>query len=136
MIYTGYFAQMRKFPNNVIPVAICGGLPSWYNGEWYRKPAPKWGFFNEWKQNGDNEFYIEHYQKEVLDELNVDRVLADFQLLVPEEWRAEAQCPIWHDPDHHLILLCYEKSTDFCHRHLFAAWLREKAGLEVEEWKC
>ena len=136
MIYTGYFAQMRKFPDNVIPVAICGGLPNWYNGKWYRKPAPKWGFFNEWKQNRDNNFYIEHYQKEVLDELNIDKVLMDLQLLVPEEKRAEMQSPIWTSPDVHLVLLCYEKSGDFCHRHLFAAWLKEKAGLEVEEWKC
>ena len=135
MIYTSYFGKMRKFPDNCIPVAICGGIPEWYTGAWYRKPAPKYGFFQEWKKNKDNDFYIEHYQKEVLDELNVDKVLMDLQLLVPEEKRVEMQSPIWTSSDVHLVLLCYEKSGDFCHRHLFAAWLSEKIGVEVKEWK-
>ena len=91
MIYTSYFAQQRNFPKNVIPVAICGGLPSWYNGRWYRKPAPKIGFFKEWKENGDNEYYVEHYQKEVLDTLDYQKVLVDLQMQVPENIRAEMQ---------------------------------------------
>jgi hypothetical protein len=65
-------------------------------GAWYRKPAPKYGFFQEWKINKDNDFYIEHYQKEVLDELNVDKVLMDLQLLVPKEMR---KSPIWTSGD-------------------------------------
>ncbi len=31
-----------------------------------------------------------------------------------------------------MILLCYEKTGDFCHRHLVAEWLRE-AKFDVEE---
>jgi uncharacterized protein (DUF488 family) len=30
------------------------------------------------------------------------------------------------------VLLCYEKSGDFCHRHLVAEWLR-RYGYEVKE---
>ena len=85
MIYTSYFAQMRNFPKNYIPVAICGGIPEWYTGKWYRKPAPKLGFFQEWKRNHDNAYYIEHYNAEVLNQLNFVEVLNDLQLLVPEE---------------------------------------------------
>ena len=91
MIYTSYFAQMRNFPKNYIPVAICGGLPNWYKGKWYCKPAPKIGFFQEWKRTGDNEYYIEHYQKEVLDLLDYQKVLVDLQMQVPEEIRATMQ---------------------------------------------
>lgn len=135
MIYTSYFAQMRNFPENYIPVAICGGLPNWYKGRWYRKPAPKIGFFQEWKRTGDNEYYIEHYQKEVLDLLDYQKVLADLQMQVPEEIRATMQDSVWNSKDVHLVLLCYEKPTDFCHRHLFAKWLSQKAGIKIEEFQ-
>ena len=135
MIYTSYFAQMRNFPKNYIPVAICGGLPNWYKGAWYRKPAPKIGFFQEWKRTGDNEYYIEHYQKEVLDLLDYQKVLTDLQMQVPEEIRTTMQSPVWTSPDVHLVLLCYEKPTDFCHRHLFAEWLSQKAGIKIEEFQ-
>ena len=135
MIYTSYFAQMRNFPKNYIPVAICGGLPNWYKGAWYRKPAPKIGFFQEWKRTGDNEYYIEHYQKEVLDLLDYQNVLADLQMQVPEEIRATMQDSVWNSKDVHLVLLCYEKPTDFCHRHLFAEWLSQKAGIKIEEFQ-
>ena len=35
-----------------------------------------------------------------------------------------------------IILLCYEKSTDFCHRHLVANWINENNTLRIniKEW--
>lgn len=30
MVYTSYFGKMRSFPPNMIPIAICGGIPDWY----------------------------------------------------------------------------------------------------------
>ena len=32
------------------------------------------------------------------------------------------------------VLLCYEKSGDFCHRHLVANWLSDNLGIEVKEY--
>jgi len=31
-------------------------------------------------------------------------------------------------------LLCYEKPSDFCHRHLVADWLNLNAGTEIKEF--
>jgi hypothetical protein len=136
MVYTSYFGQMRNFPENVIPVAICGGIPTWYKGAWYKKPAPKYEFFQKWKQTHDNEYYIGQYNKEVLDKLNWQTVIADVHLLIPEDIRATMQSSIWTSPDVHVVLLCYEKPEDFCHRHLFAEWLNSKADwVMVKEWK-
>lgn len=133
MIYTSYFAQIRNFPENVIPIAISGGLPQWYSGLWYKKVAPKYKFFMEWKENHDNEFYIEHFNKEVLEPLDRVIVLNEIQLLIPEEIRAQMDAPVWRSDSVHVALICYEKPGDFCHRHLVADWLRE-GGLEIEEW--
>lgn len=134
MVYTSYFGKMKSFPPNVIPIAICGGIPDWYKGLWYKKLAPKWEFFNVWKQTHDNDYYIRNYNALVLDKLEVHRVAADIQLMLPLEVRTEMQSEIWCSEDVHVALLCYEKSDDFCHRHLVSKWFNEH-GYKCEEWR-
>lgn len=85
MIYTSYFAQIRNLPNNIIPIAICGGVPQWYSGLWYKKLASKYKFFMEWKQNHNNEFYIEHFYNEVLINLVPEEVESELYALLPED---------------------------------------------------
>ena len=36
---------------------------------------------------------------------------------------------------HNAILLCYEKPTDPCHRHMLRKYVYDKTGFEIEEWK-
>ena len=71
MIYTTNFASLRRLPSDIIPISISAKAPEWYKGIQYKKLAPKYDFFMKWKQNHDNQFYIEHFQKEVLDTLFV-----------------------------------------------------------------
>jgi hypothetical protein len=33
------------------------------------------------------------------------------------------------------ILLCYEKPTDFCHRHVLAEWVMQHTDVTFIEWK-
>ena len=32
-----------------------------------------------------------------------------------------------------IVLLCYEKEGEFCHRHLVADWLANSLGIEIKE---
>jgi uncharacterized protein YeaO (DUF488 family) len=126
-MYTGYFAKIKTYEKaGLIPIAICGGIPNWYKGLWYKKLAPKWSFFNEWKNGtehkGDNDYYIQHFNNEVLDKLSILQVIEDLQKFASTK-----------DTDK-IILLCYEKPGDFCHRHLVADWLT-KNGLKTIELK-
>jgi uncharacterized protein YeaO (DUF488 family) len=126
-MYTGYFAKLRTYEKaGLIPIAICGGIPNWYNGLWYKKLAPKWSFFNEWKNGtehkGDNDYYIQHFNNEVLDKLSILQVIEDLQKIANTKNTDK------------IILLCYEKPGDFCHRHLVADWLT-KNGLKTIELK-
>ena len=126
-MYTGYFAKIKTYEKaGLIPIAICGGIPNWYKGLWYKKLAPKWSFFNEWKNGtehkGDNDYYIQHFNNEVLDKLSVSLVVEDLQKIANTKNTDK------------IILLCYEKSGDFCHRHLVADWLT-KNGLKTIELK-
>lgn len=123
MIYTTYFANLKNLPKDIIPVSICGKAPEWYNGIQYKKLAPKYSFFSEWKKNKDNEYYIRHFKEEVLDQLNAVKVLWEIHDLLPV-----------NPPVKHIALVCYEKPEDFCHRHLVAEWLKQN-GFQCEEFR-
>lgn len=121
MIFTTYFAQLRILPRSIVPISICGRAPDWYTGLQYKKLAPKWAFFQEWKKSHDNNYYIEHFNAEVLAPLTAQQVV--------EELRSRLS-----DGAKDIALVCYEKPGDFCHRHLVADWLCEN-GIECREWE-
>lgn len=127
MIYTSYFGNLGKLPENVIPIAICGKVPDWYAGLQYKKLAPKYGFFMEWKKNQDNDFYKEHYNSEVLNLLDASSVVNELYGLIRKH------CNVLTCPNVDIALICYEKPDDFCHRTLVADWLNEN-GYDCMEY--
>ena len=71
MIYTSYYAKIKKLPEDVIPVSIAGKAPKGFKGIQYKKLAPKYSFFSVWKETHDNEYYIKHFNEEVLANLDI-----------------------------------------------------------------
>ena len=124
MIYTSYFAKLKSLPENIIPISICGKAPNGYKGLQYKKLAPKYDFFMEWKKNHDNDYYIKCFNEQVLDKLDWLQVYEELQDLA-------ATCDKQH---YEIALICYEKPSDFCHRHLVADWFVQH-GIACEEWK-
>ena len=120
MIYTTYFAKLKSLPKDVLPISICGKAPTWYTGLQYKKLAPKYDFFMEWKQNHDNDYYIKCFNEQVLDKLDILTVLRNLIDMMNGECK-------------HIALVCYEKPTDFCHRHLVAEWLENSLNIKIEE---
>lgn len=121
MIYTGYYANIKKYEEaGLIPVAISGKVPDFYDGLTYKEFAPRWNTFKKWK-NGEisNAEYVEEYKK-YLNTLDKEDIKMDFD--------SPNKC-------NNMILLCYEKSGDFCHRHVLADWLEENFGYEVKEYE-
>ena len=132
MIYTSYFGKIKSLPGNIIPISICGKAPDWYEGLQYKKLAPKYDFFIKWKENHDNDYYIKCFNEQVLDKLDAQKVVQELNNLIDG---IMLNPKIFHDksliPD--IALICYEKPSDFCHRHLVADWLN-KNGFECKEW--
>lgn len=119
MIYTSYFGNLQNLPDTITPVAICGGIPEWYTGLWYKKLAPKWSFFKVWKETHDNDYYVENFSKLVLNTLCPYEVVKELVELAGSG---------------DIALICYEKPGDFCHRHLVAEWLN-KYDIKCEEYQ-
>lgn len=119
MIYTSYFAKANKLPENIVPISISAKPPRGYKGLQYKKLAPTYQILMNWKESGNTEEYIEEYDYNVLCDLNPTRVVVELHQM------SEGK---------DIALLCFEKSEDFCHRHLVAEWLT-KAGFECSEYK-
>ena len=137
MIYTSYFGVLKKLPANVIPVSICGKAPAWYSGIQYKKLAPKYGFFMEWKLNHDNEYYKQCFREQVLTPRKQKEVISELLSLLPENIKMELESEnltIDKSQKYHIAFICYEKPGDFCHRFQVANWFKE-AGINVEEYK-
>jgi uncharacterized protein (DUF488 family) len=123
LIYTTYFAKLKSLPKEIIPISICRKAPAGYKGLQYKKLAPKYDFFMEWKRTGDNDYYIKCFKEQVLDKLNADDVVFELNDIIY----------YIKGLDMDIALVCYEKPTDFCHRHLVADWLRDN-GYRCEEY--
>lgn len=58
----------------------------------------------------------------MLNALSVKNVMIDLINMMPDR-----------SSKHDIALICYEKPSDFCHRHLVADWLI-KNGFKCREW--
>lgn len=106
---TSYFAKSANHPN---AVSIAGKAPNWYKGRQYKKLAPKYWFFKKYKEDLDEEFYKKQFNR-ILNKLD--------PLQVVKELGEDA------------VLLCWEASGKFCHRHLIAEWLSKNLNIEIRE---
>ena len=124
MIYTSYFAKLKKLPSDIIPVSICAKAPSWYSGLEYKKLAPSYDILMQYKSNPNEELYIKRFKEDVLNKRLVTQTVLDLLVMVNNLKGLN------YSPE--ICLLCYEKPSDFCHRHLVADWLNEN-GYDVKE---
>lgn len=109
---TSYFAKSGKHPK---AVCITAKRPWFYKGRIYPKLGPKTRFLKKYKKDGDEAFYTEQYYnyKEVLNTLNPKK--------------------IYKDLGKDAVLLCWEGSGKFCHRHIVAEWLSINLGITITE---
>ena len=141
MIYTSYFAKLKKMPSNFHPVGITLYPPKWYDGPNYRGLAPTKDTLFAYKKSDSvdestvEKEYTESFLKETIGSKNPEREIEKaVSLLSPEvqDKIREDGIPIWESPSEHLVLMCFEKTGDFCHRNIVAKWMREH-GIPVRE---
>ena len=122
MISTSSYNDWKS--DKYITYSISGnrGKDANYQGKCYSKLAPKLSFWKQWHDNigkvsdeENNRYYVQEYWNQVLQKLN------------PEE--------VYEKLDNS-ILLCYESNTDFCHRHIVAAWFEILLDVKVPEQKA
>lgn len=119
MIYTSYFANTRKIPSTASCVCICRLAPKWFEGLHYKRLAPSLSKMVEYKRTKDMAAYRAYFMDEVLAILSARSVLNGLTVLTSGA--------------KDIVLLCYEKDADTCHRTFVREWLNEN-GIPCEEW--
>lgn len=124
MIYTSYFANIKKLDG--ICYTVSGLIPSFYNDLMKQNPniykryiqfAPKKYWWKQWKEGKlNNDQFVNLYKETVLDKININNVLNQFNKYKQD-----------------IFLLCYQKPNDFCHRHLICQWLN-KHDIECKQF--
>ena len=56
------------------------------------------------------------------------------EVLAPQDMRQFLKAVEAASGGQDVALCCYEKPEDFCHRHILADWIKEKTGVEIEEY--
>ncbi|WP_292473800.1 DUF488 family protein [Methanosphaera sp.] len=117
-IYTSYFANWHNFPEGSIIVSITRFAPKGWNGLELRSCAPSEGLLRDYK-NGNIDEYI--FEQRYIMQLNKDSNLRERIKAVLNELVKKND----------VILCCYEKKGDFCHRNILSKWL--SPDIEINE---
>lgn len=119
-IYTSYFANLKNLEkDDIVPIGICCYPPKWFKGPNLRAIAPSPDILEKCKSSHAE--YEKRYRTEVLS------LFKDANILL--ERISFISC------GKDAALCCYEKPSDFCHRHILAKWLEEQTGIKVEEFE-
>ena len=119
-IYTSYFANLKNLEKeNIFPIGICCYPPKWFNGPNLGAIAPTPDILEKCKSSHAE--YEKRYKAEVLS------IFKDISTLINKISYISGGKDV--------ALCCYEKPSDFCHRHIVAKWLEEQAGIEVKEFE-
>lgn len=109
-IYTGYCARLRDYPNNALTIGVMRFPPKWFTGINLDILAPSEELLLAWKNEQVDKII---YKIKYLNELRE-------RGLQPDEVK-EKLLKVANGMD--IILCCYERPDDFCHRHILNEWL-------------
>ena len=118
-IYTSYFANLKNLEKeDILPIGICCYPPKWFNGPNLGAIAPTPDILEKCKSSHAE--YEKRYKAEVLS------IFKDVSTLINKISYISGGKDV--------ALCCYEKPSDFCHRHLIAKWLTDN-GFPCEEYR-
>ena len=119
-LYTGYFAQTKKYIlAGYTPVSVAGKTPDFFKGDRWLDFAPRKELFLRWK-NGE------------LSDIEYGREYLRYLDTIPSEDIEEVRDLT---KGAKIVMCCYEKPEDFCHRKYLALFLTKKHGFKVSEIK-
>lgn len=120
-IFTSCYNNCKS--GNLVSISGDKGKSVGFNGNSYTKLAPRKSFWSIWHDNigkidedKNNKYYMHEYYEKVLSKLDASEVVNELQQFGDK-----------------IVLLCFEKENEFCHRHLVATWLERSLKIQIEE---
>ena len=124
---TSYYAKYSRLPkeekDKYIPIAISTTIPKWFTECEYHlcelSPSSESVFKLKHGKMEISEFTLEYIDK-LRHWVKIDDILDEAKEIESSE-------------DKEIVFLCYEKSDDFCHRHLLRDFLNNNYDINIEE---
>lgn len=115
-IYTSYYSKIKSVSlDDKVLVPVSNTVPDWFNTEYYKTKtnlSPKWDLINLYKNgNVDYKYFSFEYEKYLYEHFEKEEVLQELEQLA-ERMNVE-----------YIVLLCYEKNAEKCHRSVLGKWL-------------
>lgn len=117
-IFTSSYVAHRRIVDP-IGIGISASTPHWFRGQVYKKVAPSWELLRAYKNKSiDFDGYTEQY----LDYLHSNNVTPEMII---------SDLKKYGDP---VVLLCWEKERDLCHRGILAELLMLSGNDPIYEY--
>lgn len=117
-ISTGYFSYTKKYNEmGYLPISIARVTPKWFNGAICKDLAPSYDLLSRYKcaTVSEEDYKFEYYKMlDLITDEVFDKLLLKFDSV-------------------NAVLLCYEKSEVFCHRHLLAKYVKNRFNIIITE---
>ena len=135
-LYTSYYANMKNIPATYLMVGISRTCPEWLkentsdNFLWTPNNilAPPASLLSDIKSGKiDQNQYTERYKEHIHYIFSHNRDFRDVQ-----DWY-ENMNDEFEDKYDAVVFLCYEKPTDFCHRHILREMLNYEYRIRCDE---
>lgn len=122
-VWTTCFSNLKMVSgkdSEIIPLSIARYMPKNLQGDIQSLPElfPSKSLLSSYKKGKvDYENYKKIYYNEVLKNLDVKNLIKKIKTF-----------------GNKVVLVCYEKPDDFCHRHIVSHWLKYLTGYKIQEF--
>ena len=122
-IYMSYFAKLNKILDaGYLPISIARYTPKGINNIPQLKIfAPSEELLRKIKSGEIDETEYEKIYRKDMEKFDFNRIWETFEQISEKNGKKD------------LVLLCFEKSGEFCHRNIFASLMGEKTANKIEE---
>lgn len=123
-IYTSYFARLNNIlEKGYYPISIARYTPKNISTPQLTIFAPSEELLRKIKTKEITEKEFETEYRNYLEKFDFNLVYQKFEEISK------------NNQEKSIVLLCFEKSGEFCHRNIFSSVMREKTGKIIEELK-
>lgn len=120
-IYTSYYRKIDKVGSEFALIQVSNSKPVWFVWNVSKLPEvyPDWSNVQAFKYGVMTEDEFEKAYRDKLAQLDRNTILSKIETIANKDGF-----------ERDVVLLCWEGTGKFCHRHILAEWL----GNNTEEW--
>lgn len=141
-VHTSYYGNARHFPDNHMIVVCSRSFPMFFDEQVnivsWKEIAPTKQILNAYKvatSQNTQPFLSKEIQVRCIKEYirdYVEYVLIPYQRIEEDFWRLQKTADAMGVQ--HIFICCYERIRSFCHRRVWAEYMKQRYGYSINEY--